>query len=215
MPPRVAPTGVGWSGSGGGGGEREERAQQINAAINRLLEAKKLVTQSMQQREARGDEAETEEEAEGKPLMSESLQDLIAADKHLTELLRKYRCQEPWYVELLRKMGGKLPRSPDEEDQKGAPLTPAAAREQFDEHREGVEKVRHLNEEIAAMNLDAQEMVTAELDYHDVLHPAARQHARALRAFSRRLVPLKPVTEALRVAVDIETYLETWAGFLQ
>lgn len=43
----VGPTGVGWGGSGGEGGVREERGQQIDATINRLVEAKESVTQRM------------------------------------------------------------------------------------------------------------------------------------------------------------------------
>ena len=139
----------------------------------------------------------------------------MAAEKSVTELLRKCSCHEPWFVELLLYMEDKLPRGPGEEDQQGAPLIPAAAREQFVEHQEGVKKVRCRKEEFAATDLGATEMVQAELEYHKVLHPAARQHAGALRALYRRLVSSKAVMEALQVAVDIETYLETRAGFLQ
>jgi len=69
-------------------------------------------------------------------------------------------------------------------------------------------------EEIAASDLGTKKMVQAGLEYHKVLHPAARQHARALRALSGRLVSSKSVLESLQVAMDIETYLETRAGFL-
>lgn len=152
---------------------REERNQQIDAAINRLVEAKELVTHRMQQRQARGDEAEAEEEAEGTPQMSGLLQERMVAEKNLEELLRKYRCQEPWFRELLRHMRDKLPQGLGEEDQEGAPITPAAARKQLVEHREGVEKVRRRDEEIAATDLGVMERIQAETEYHDVLHPAA------------------------------------------
>ena len=46
-------------------------------------------------------------------------------------------------------------------------------------------------EEIAASDLGTKKMVQAGLEYHKVLHPAARQHVRALRALSGRLLEVE------------------------
>jgi len=60
------------------------------------------------------------------------------------------------------------------------------------------------------------EIITAERVYVDVHAPGARQHARALRALSRRLVMATQDVPPpiLRLALHIQEFLETRAGFL-
>lgn len=193
---------------GGMGAEAGKRNREMNAAIDRLVER-------MQQRRERGDEAETKEESQGQSSMSELLQALLEAETRLMELVRQYRSQEPWFIELLHYMDGRLGQAEEEEDKDEASLLPATAREQFVEHRGGIEEARRRNEAIITADLGVREMIQAELEYRESLHPAARQHARALCALSRRLASSKAVIEALQLAVEVETYLEMSALFLQ